>query len=373
MLRSTLAIAVLAILSTVSHAEPPIRLSEGLFDLQRPQGLGLDAIEGDHRLIYKATEKTHKFCHHANMVVFHQRLYLMWSNGLVDEDSEGQRILMTWSADGQAWESPQWLTGEKHEICVAAGFHVHDGTLVAYFTVTGGTNFHPDTALYAIRSRDGVHWSMRQRIASGFYIEGPRPLSNGRLLLAGEYVDPSRAEKRMRVLVSDDPSGLGDWKDVLITPPELSVFGYTEPALFQSRRGEQATLLFRNYSGTLYASRTTDNGATWSIPEKTDYPDSTARIAGGNLPNGSAYIINNASLTQFDRRQLVLGLSRNGSLFDRAFLVRSEPTQMRFEGEHKLDGWQYPHAVSWKRFFYVAYTINKEDVGITRIPLRQLR
>ena len=47
--------------------------------------------------------------------------------------------------------------------------------------------------------RSGVHWSMRQRIASGFYIEGPRPLAGGRLLLAGEYVDPSRAEKRMRV------------------------------------------------------------------------------------------------------------------------------------------------------------------------------
>ena len=250
---------------------------------------------------------------------------------------------------------------------------LHLDTKVTEDFINGKASFHPDTALYAIRSRDGIHWSMRQRIASGFYIEGPRPLSNGRLLLAGEYVDPSRTEKRMRVLLSDDPSGLGDWKDVLITPPELSAFGYTEPGLFQSQGSEQATLLFRNYNGTLYASRSTDNGATWSIPEKTNYPDSTARIAAGNLPDDSAYIINNASLTQFDRSQLVLGLSRNGILFDRAFLIRSEPTQMRFEGEHKLDGWQYPHAVSWKRFFYVAYTINKEDVGITRIPLRQLR
>ena len=69
----------------------------------------------------------------------------------------------------------------------------------------------------------------------------------------------------------------------------------------------------------------------------------------------------------------MLGLSREGVLFDRAFLVRSEPTSMRFEGKHKLDGWQYPHALTWKRHFYVAYTVNKEDVGITRIPLRRLR
>lgn len=372
-MRFPLAIALLFMLSAASTAEPPIRLSAGLLDLHQSRGLGLETIEGDHTLIYRATASTHKFCHHANLVVFRQRLYLMWSNGLVDEDSEGQRILMNWSADGETWESPAWLTGEKQEICVAAGFHVHDDTLVAYFTVTGGTNFHPDTALYAIRSRDGVHWSTRQRIASGFYIEGPRPLAGGRLLLAGEYVDPSRAEKRMRVLISDDPSGLGDWKDVLVTPPDLSVFGYTEPGLFLVQGGERATLLFRNYSGTMYASRSNDNGETWSVPEKTNYADSTARIAAGNLPGGGTYVINNASATRFDRSQLVLGLSRDGVLFDRAFLLRSEPTSMRFEGEHKLDGWQYPHALSWKRHFYVAYTINKEDVGITRIPLRKLR
>ena len=372
-MRFSLAAVIVLLFSVVSAAEPPIQLADGLLDLQQADGLGLETIEGKNTLLYQASEKTHKFCHHANLAVFQQRLFMIWSSGLVDEDSPGQRILMSWSSDGETWKSPLWLTGEKNEICVAAGFHVYDDTLVAYFTVTGGTNFHPDTALYAIHSRDGMKWSDRKRITSGFYIEGPRPLANGRLLLAGEYVDPSRAERRMRILISDDPSGLGSWKEVLIIPPDLLVFGYTEPGLFLTRRSTQATLLFRNYSGTLYASSSTNNGDSWSVPEKTNYPDSTARIAAGNLPGGGAYIINNASATQFDRRQLVLGLSRNGVLFDRAFLVRSEPTSMRFEGKHKLDGWQYPHALTWKRHFYVAYTINKEDVGITRIPLRQLR
>ena len=46
---------------------------------------------------------------------------------------------------------------------------------------------------------------------------------------------------------------------------------------------------------------------------------------------------------------------------------------MRFEGTSKLDGWQYPHAVVWKETLYVAYTINKEDVGLTRIALDGLK
>ncbi|MFP6648093.1 MAG: hypothetical protein VB817_01450, partial [Pirellulaceae bacterium] len=198
-MRFTMAFLLLALTAAPAVADPPIQLADGLLDLQQADGLGLETIEGTQTLLYKATEKTHKFCHHANLVVFQQRLFMIWSNGLVDEDSPGQRILMSWSADGETWKSPLWLTGEKNEICVAAGFHVYDETLVAYFTVTGGTNFHPDTAIYAIHSRDGVQWSDRQRITSGFFIEGPRPLANGRLLLAGEYVDPSRTENRMRI------------------------------------------------------------------------------------------------------------------------------------------------------------------------------
>jgi hypothetical protein len=46
---------------------------------------------------------------------------------------------------------------------------------------------------------------------------------------------------------------------------------------------------------------------------------------------------------------------------------------MRFKGINKLDGWQYPAAVVWKDHLYVAYSVNKEDVGVTRIALRDLQ
>ena len=67
-----------------------------------------------------------------------------------------------------------------------------------------------------------------------------------------------------------------------------------------------------------------------------------------------------------------IALSRDGVTFDRAWVIRSEPTSLRFSGKHKIDGWQYPHALVWKDDLYVAYSINKEDLGITRIALREL-
>lgn len=128
----------------------------------------------------------------------------------------------------------------------------------------------------------------------------------------------------------------------------------------------------RNYSGFLHACISTDGGQTWSNPVQTNFPDSTARTSAGNLPGGSAYIINNAMPKQFDRSLLTIALSSKGSLFDRAFLVRGEPTKRRFDGKNKLDGWQYPHTVIWNDHLYVAYSINKEDVGLTRIALEDL-
>jgi hypothetical protein len=69
----------------------------------------------------------------------------------------------------------------------------------------------------------------------------------------------------------------------------------------------------------------------------------------------------------------VLATSRDGQTFDRAWLVRGEPTHMSFEGRHKLDGWQYPNALVVGDHLLVAYSANKEDVGVTKIPLSALR
>ncbi len=75
---------------------------------------------------------------------------------------------------------------------------------------------------------------------------------------------------------------------------------------------------------------------------------------------------------QFDRSLLTIALSRDGRVFDRAYVIRGEPTMRRYDGQHKLNGWQYPHAVVWKDTLYVAYSINKEDIGLTHIALTDL-
>lgn len=360
------------------RADPPepFRAVDGLFDADDLKTLGLTTISGRHTMLYRAPDDGYRFCHHPNLVVFRGRMFCMWSNGLVHEDDAGQRILYCYTKDGESWSQPEQLTDDQNGqgICVAAGFHAGDDQLVAYYTTTGGNNFHPDTCLQARTSDDGLTWSEPQRIASGFYIESPQQLPGGRLLMAGEQVGESRDSKRIKFLITDDPQGLTGWRDAVVPQPppvNLKNFGYTEPSFFL-RPGGAVVSTLRNYSGFLCTTVSRNNGTTWSPPVQTNYFDSTARTSAGNLSDGTAWLINNAMPERSNRSLLTLALSKDGIAFDRAWIIRGEPTTMRHKGRSKGNGWQYPHAIAWKGKLYVAYSINKEDVAVTAISLTEL-
>jgi len=364
----------LVIVQAADPGKLPLQAAKGLFDLTQPETLGLKQVPGQHTILYRASETGYKFCHHSQLVIFQDRCYAMWSNGILAEDTPGQRILICSSSDGRKWTEPKVLTGDDADkgICVAAGFRVYQKQLIAYYTLTGGTNFHPDTALYARVSTDGSKWGPARRITKGFFINPPLQLSNGHLVIGGEHVGDQRTTARMRMLVTEEADGLSGWQEAKVTVDDLKVIGYAEPNMFQRRDGT-LVLPLRNYSGFFYASTSRDQGHSWSTPVKTNFPDSTARFALGKLPDQTVYLINNPGPERFVRQLLTISTSRDGREFDRSWIIRNEPTKMRYPGKNKLDGWQYPHAIVWKSFLYVIYSINKEDVAVTRIPLKQFK
>ena len=202
------------ILQAADPEAVPLQAAPGLFNTTDTDTLGLQKVPGQHRMIYRASETGYKFCHHPQLVVFQDRCYAMWSNGILAEDTPGQRILYCSTSDGTNWTKPRVLTDHDagKGICVAAGFRVHEKQLIAYYTVTGGTNFHPATALYARLSSDGKQWSPARRITSGFFINPPVELANGHLVIGGEHVGERRTTARMRLLVTEQANGLAGWK-----------------------------------------------------------------------------------------------------------------------------------------------------------------
>ena len=352
------------------------RIQKDLFDQAKPDSLGLSTVRGEHTLLYKAADNEYRFCHHPSLAVFNDRIFCCWSNGLTGEDEPAQRILISSSADGRSWSEPTVLAtpDEENGALVASGFHVTEESLICYFSTTYGDNFHEDVHLSANASADGVSWSSPTRIASGFFIEGPRHLADGRLLLGGEHVGGSRTNDglRMRLLYTDEPDGLSGWQEASIVPEAPDDFQYTEPNM-AIRQDGVPVIGFRSQTGYLFASSSDDNGATWSTPQKTNFPDSTSRFFLRTLPTGQTIMINNPSATQYDRRVLALSTSDDGITFDRSVALRSELATQDFGGNHKVDGWQYPNALVWNDMLIVAYSINKEDIAVTRIAMDSLQ
>ena len=244
---------------------------------------------------------------------------------------------------------------------------------MAYYTVVIGDPGSTSFSLYARSSEDGVTWSEEREVVTGSFLEAPRVLQSGNLLLNGQ----SDLEQP-RLLYSQEADGISGWQDGSL--PETEDLRHPEPTWFQRRDGT-VVMLFRSKSNNpwLYASTSKDDGRSWTLPTQTNFADATARSFAGNLPDGSAFIVNNPNQSpgsvygSIGRRiPLIISLSQDGITFDRAFVVRGEDTTMRFPGENKLPGWQYPGATVWGNHLYIVYSINKEDMGLTRIRISDL-
>jgi hypothetical protein len=103
-------------------------------------------------------------------------------------------------------------------------------------------------------------------------------------------------------------------------------------------------------------------------------PDSRSKQSAGNLPSGTAFLVGNPADAR-RRFPFVVTLSRDGFVFDRAFLLRaggSDLPSLRYEGNAKTLGHSYPKSLIHDGNLYVGYSVNTEDVQLTRVPLESL-
>jgi len=93
-----------------------------------------------------------------------------------------------------------------------------------------------------------------------------------------------------------------------------------------------------------------------------------AMPVAGELPDGRPWIVcNNQS-----RADMYLTLSPDGRTFDQTWLLMHHPRGPSDDGLHKGGGPQYFQAVTVNGNIWVVYSIAKEQLGVTRIPLASM-
>lgn len=360
----------------------PFEVAPGLFDAAGVD-LGLESAPGAQTAtIFKPDAGTDKFSNGVVLMPFKGRLFAQWQSSPKDEDSADTWVAFSVSEDGLTWRAPQVLAaaGQGGRMHSSGGWWTDGRTLVAYINVwpTGFQSGDGGYTEYRL-SKDGHRWSKPKRVVGagrkpveGIIEQDPHPLPGGRLITAFH----TRPGMIVAPYYSDDALGIRGWTrgTIQLLPNDGKVSRELEPSLFL--RASCAVMVFRDQGSSFrqLASESCDRGATWSTAAVTDMPDSRAKQSAGNLPDGTAYLVNAPRLDRV-RIPLAITLSRDGRLFDRAFLLRGQRDlqPLRHEGQYKRPGYHYPKSVIWNDHLYVGYATNKEDVQLTRVPLSGLR
>lgn len=339
-------------------------------------------------VVYDCEKYGWSYSHHASLAYFKGRFYAMWSNGRINEDDIGQRVLYAVSDNGEAWSEPMELfpSVEGNGVLTSAGWYVRDdGVLNAYAGLyyypeavrPEGDHAHIGTTLLCRTSEDGTRWSDAVDLHLPIIPnQGPHRLESGRLIIDGNVTFP----------YTDDPKGLEGWTVAGIPPCPVDGLqddseGFhklaelrgdpehvCEGSHIQTHDGV-IHMLLRNTTAHpaaekfLRVSTSCDNGETYSEPEWTRFTDNGSKFYCMRLSDGRYAVISNPE--QKGRRcPLSISLSDDAESFDVRYDIATEEIPRKFEGMYKGGVYGYPHAIEVGGRIYVICSINKEDVRV---------
>lgn len=370
-------------LSAQVKADDNIAIADGIIDTTLHATLGLQPAIGTETItVFSPTDASDHYANGVVLTAFRNVLYCMWQSSPCDEDSDDTWVAYSRSTDdGLTWSPPQPLTSPTStHYFTSGGWLVCSDTLTAFVdaweksvtprggstlftTTTNGLSFTP---LQPVSMADGTP-------VRGVLEQDPYRLPCGRLVGACHF----QPGLHICPVFTDDPTGHSGWRRASFESEDRGAQSRElEPSQYVTADGT-IVMLFRDQQSSFrkLVSISTDNGASWTKPIVSNIPDARTKQCAGNLPDGTAYMV--ACPVPAKRRwPLVLLLSADGHTFSQAFLLRSgadnDLPPRHYDGKAKTSGYSYPKAFVHNGALYVGYSVNKETVELTRIPLSSL-
>lgn len=351
---------------------------------------------------------------------FKGNLYCMWQTSAEKEDTPDTYVVCSTSSNGGAtWTTPTTLCATTTDGFTSSGGWLvsKDGsTLTAYINTwlaKDGYNNEAEWGTYKptsgytryMQTTDGLNWTTPADVTmyngntlSAIFEQDPNvidlPDGQGQRIIcaghfenignkydAGLYVNPIYADYTS--------NGITGWKQANFSFTELNgtQSREMEPSLFQKSNGD-LIMIFRDnlkidasgndgekYTHRIRASISHDYGLTWTTPVETGMLDSKSKQCAGNLPDGTAFIVNNPVQSE-TRCPLVIHLSADGHTFNKAYIIRDglartndHPIGLQARDASAGSGYCYPKAMVSGDYLYISYSTHKEDVEYTRIKL----
>ncbi|MBC9866378.1 MAG: hypothetical protein F7O42_00590 [Opitutae bacterium] len=354
--------------------------------------------------LWYATPETGTFSHHGFLTYHQGILFACWDSQARDENTSGQRSIFRYSNDdGETWSDPKVLfppladnvpaseTEQPNPFQTSQGFARIEDRL--YAVTCADRELEEKVYRFNEVSRVRIGFLAREVRTDGtlgeiFWLSDTapepepgypaRPAGDPSLVdkISAYFKEPANLPQLLfgprQYPDSDDEHRMNEPSPPWQLADGTWVRFYRDGGSIhtQSRAEVDASRPRRNY-----VSFSFDGGNKWTIPTRTNFPDSVARTNAGKLPDGQVYVINNIlpmTPRQGGRSMLAISLSRDGLNFDRMAVIKFIPPPRRYEGKFKGAGYQYPHSVVVRDNLWVIYSVNKEDMEVVRIPLSEL-
>lgn len=372
-----------------SADEAPFRITEDLFDSSRKETMGLDFAPGAETFtVFASSDDTDHYVNGVVMAAFKGNLYCMWQSSRQDEDAEDTWVAYSRSTDsGKTWSEPMVLCPTIEDgYCASGGWLATQDKLIGYINTRPKSVANSGGYTMYVASTDGLKWSAPKPVMmadgselNGIFEQDPHVLADGRIICAAHF----QPGLKLCPIYTDDPEGVTGWKkgDFKFTDNGAQSVEL-EPSFFMQNDGT-LVMIMRDQKSSYFtrAAVSTDRGETWTRSVLTNMPDSRAKQCAGNLPDGTAFMINNPGRVTDNsgttwRVPLAITLSDDGRIFDRSNLLRSGNSDdypaRRYSGKSKTLGYSYPKALLFDGYLYVSYSTNKDDAQFTRVPVSNL-
>jgi hypothetical protein len=325
----------------------------------------LPVLKGEHAVVGPFEEQWKLKLH--NYLIHHDgRYWCMWSHGPIVEDVPTQHVRYATSQDGLKWSEAKVLVGvpKADYAYIARGFWLRDGELLAlaaYYKGRGAFGVNKELELQAHAwDPKAEAWKFKGLVFKDAINNfAPQKIPTGEWLM-------TRRDARFNVsMLTGGLKAIDDWQvSPVVDRKAVDKFSPDEP-FWWVLPDKNLVALFRDNGGSsrIFRSFSTDNGKSWSIPVKTNFPNSTSKFFALRTSGGYWAMVSNANPVA-GRQQMFLSISEDGLVFSHmALLDIPSPRRATL---------QYPHVIEHDGHLLIAFSRNKNIIEVLKIPLQEV-
>ncbi|MFG0249137.1 MAG: exo-alpha-sialidase, partial [Phycisphaeraceae bacterium JB051] len=205
----------------------------------------------------------------------------------------------------------------------------------------------------------------------------------GRLKL--DIADPSQVSEKQALALKALVKDVKKRNEIktYFPPQAVDPCRLVEPTLYTTRDGRQMSLMRDDrFSHRMYVSLYDPQTKTWCKGLPTNIPDSPSLSEAANVEDGRVLLVGNNMATEFDKQTprhygrdpLMISVSYDGYRFTSAYALRCGRQSFKVPFVRgRGGGAQYPDVKIVGDKVYVLYSMGKEDIAISVVPLSDLK